>query len=182
MFDQALGVSMSVHGGYKKRLSTNIKIHMNTKLNTVTAPRSTQIATGNSFAELSLEQMDALLEARKNKVAETQAPLEETLNADYAKCVVLANEIKAFNPEYKAPWETATPLMLGHAIKDWLATKGGSATTKEIVSQFNHLTSDKQIEEVLTGRTKGGKYRLWDYNESKDTYTLKSETKANTNN
>ena len=122
-----------------------------------------------------------MLAARQKKVAEKQAPIEEALKPKYAECVELVNQLKALNPDYKAPWEVATPLMLGHAIKDWLAENGGSAKTPDIVSQFNHLTSEQEIREVLLGRTKGGKYRLWDYNETKDIFTLKSNTNTKNN-
>jgi hypothetical protein len=148
-------------------------------LTSATASRSARTPTGTSVEEMSIEDIDALMVVRQKKIAEKQAPLEDVLNAEYAKCVELANEIKAFNPAYKSPWEATTPLMLGHAIKDWLSANDGSATTTAIMEQFGHLNTVKQIEDVLKGRTKGDKYRLWDYNKSNDTYTLKDNKSKN---
>ena len=146
-----------------------------------TAPRSAQTETRTSADVLSIADIDALLEKRKQMVADKTSPIDEKLKAQYAECIELANEIKAFNPEYKAPWEVATPLMLGHAIKDWLAENGGSATTPTIINQFNQVTSEQQIVQVLKSRIQGGKHRLWDYNQPNDTYTVKANTNTKNN-
>ena len=134
----------------------------------VSATSSTAVNT-ESYGNLSLEQMDAILMANKEKIAAIQAQLGNDLKNKFAECIIIKDRLKAINPQFRVPWEIFyTRKILSYAIRDYLRRGGGSARGTDIIAQFTPLCTEMEIKQVLNERSLNNKYRLWDYKESED--------------
>lgn len=141
----------------------------------VSASCNTAVNT-ESMDNLSIEQMEAIVNAHKIKVTAFLKPLGNELKTKFAECVAISNKIKAVNQHFRAPWETKyTYIVLGWMIKDYLTKHGGSGKGAQIIIAFSPLYTARQIQNVLKNRSlpTSNKYQLWDFDETKDLYTLK---------
>ena len=134
------------------------------------------------IAQLTDEQLDAIVAKHNQNQSAKLAGLEQQLAGKFQECQELVSSIRVINPEYKPEWERKNPFALTWDIRDYLKEHEGKGTKADIIAALGAMEEAwpaEKVQKTLDNRCQDGvnDNPLWTYDAASETYALTKKGK-----